>query len=148
MKTLKFRPHLVKEILEGRKTATWRLFDNKDLQVGDQVILQNWEAGNDFARAEIINIKEMELGELGAKDKVKEKIQPFLLTVTPINNPMQPCKEHLDIWYRIPTDGSEFNVDPKEFHGTRWMTVDEAIKLVIDPPNVEALDKMEQLFRG
>lgn len=86
--------------------------------------------------------------ELGVKNKVKNEIQPFLLTITPISNPVQPCKEHLDVWYRISTDGSGFSVDPKEFHEIRWVTLDEARQLVTDPPNVEALDKIEQLFKG
>ena len=84
--------------------------------------------------------------ELGVINKIKEEIQPFLLTITPINNITQPCKEHLDIWYRIMTDGSEFNVDPKEFHETRWVSIDEARKVITDPPNIEALNRMEQLF--
>jgi 8-oxo-dGTP diphosphatase len=84
--------------------------------------------------------------ELGVKNKIKDKIKPFLLTITPISNPVQPCKEHLDIWYRFPTNGSEFNVDPREFHETRWVTIDEAKKIVTDPPNIEALNKIEKLF--
>lgn len=84
--------------------------------------------------------------ELGVKNKIEDEIKPFLLTITPINNPIQPCKEHLDIWYRFPTDGLEFNVDPREFHETRWLTVEETRQLVIDPSNLRALDKMEQLF--
>jgi hypothetical protein len=39
MKKLKFRHHLVKEIVTGSKTVTWRLFDDKDLQVGDELEL-------------------------------------------------------------------------------------------------------------
>jgi len=31
MKTLKFREKLSKLILSGKKTTTWRLFDDKDL---------------------------------------------------------------------------------------------------------------------
>lgn len=85
--------------------------------------------------------------ELGIKNKITEKINPFLLTITPINNPVQPCKEHFDIWYRFSTDGSEFNVDPKEFNETRWLGVEDARKLIIDPANIEALDKMEEFFR-
>ena len=84
--------------------------------------------------------------ELGVKDKIKEEIKPFLLTITPIENRVQPCKEHLDIWYRFPTNGSEFNVDPKEFHTTKWTSIEEAKQVVTDPPNLEALSKMEELF--
>lgn len=84
--------------------------------------------------------------ELGVKNMIKKEMKPFLLTVSPISNPVHPCKEHLDIWYRFLADGSEFNVDPREFHETRWLSVDEARKLVTDPPNLQALDKIEILF--
>lgn len=84
--------------------------------------------------------------ELGVRGKIKEEVKPFLLTITPINREGHFCKEHFDIWYLIPTDGSEFNIDPREFHETRWMTVAEARRLVTDPPNIEALDKIEELF--
>jgi hypothetical protein len=39
MKTLKFRDYLVPLILSGSKTATWRLFDDKDLAKGDAIQL-------------------------------------------------------------------------------------------------------------
>jgi len=68
MKTLKFRHYLAEEILAGRKTATWRLFDDKDLKVSDKVELLYWETKEKFADAEIININEKELGEIEEKD--------------------------------------------------------------------------------
>jgi len=68
MKTLKFRSHLVKEILEGRKTTTWRLFDNKDLQVGDGLEFLNAETLEKFAEAEITGIKQKKLGEIEDSD--------------------------------------------------------------------------------
>ena len=45
MKTLKFASHLVQKILSGEKTSTWRLFDDKDLQVGDGLIFVNKDTG-------------------------------------------------------------------------------------------------------
>jgi len=84
--------------------------------------------------------------ELGMKNKIKGEIKPFLLTITPIENKVQPCKEHLDIWYRFSTNGSEFHIDPTEFHATRWVSIVEARQVVTDPPNLEALDKMEKFF--
>lgn len=84
--------------------------------------------------------------ELGMKERIKEEIKPFLLTITPIENRVQPCKEHLDIWYRFTTDGSEFDVDPREFHQTKWVSIAEAREIMTDPPNLEALNKMEELF--
>jgi len=68
MKTLKFRHHLAEEIIAGRKTVTWRLFDDKDLKVGDKVELLYWETKEKFADAEIINIREKKLGEIEEKD--------------------------------------------------------------------------------
>lgn len=68
MKTLKFRPHLVKEILEGRKTITWRLFDDKDLKVGDRLEFLSSEILEKFAEAEITEIKEKKLGEIEDSD--------------------------------------------------------------------------------
>lgn len=59
---------MVKEILEGRKTTTWRLFDDKDLQVGDKLSLLNFETGEEFAKAEITEIREKKLGELEDSD--------------------------------------------------------------------------------
>ena len=56
MKTLKFTSPLAKMILDGSKTTTWRLFDDKDLQSGDKLDLQNCETGEDFAKAEILEI--------------------------------------------------------------------------------------------
>lgn len=68
MKTLKFRHHLADEILAGRKTITWRLFDDKDLKLGDKVELLYWETKEKFADAEIIEVREKKLGEIEEKD--------------------------------------------------------------------------------
>ncbi len=78
--------------------------------------------------------------ELGVANYFPELSKPFLITTTPINNPIQPCKEHLDIWFLLETDGSNFNVDPQEFHSTKWMTLDEARKIVTDKANLKAFD--------
>ena len=68
MKNLKFRHHLAEEILTSRKTVTWRLFDDKDLSVGDKVELLYWETKEKFADADIINIREKRLGEIEERD--------------------------------------------------------------------------------
>jgi len=41
---------------------------------------------------------------------------------------------------------SEFSIDPVEFYTTRWVSIGEARKLMTDPANREALDKMEEIF--
>lgn len=68
MKTLKFRDFLIKKILDGSKTVTWRLFDDKDLQAGDEIVIRNWNTGEDAARAEITEVREKKLGELEPAD--------------------------------------------------------------------------------
>lgn len=83
--------------------------------------------------------------ELGVKSFFTEEQMPFLLSTATINNTTQPCKMHYDVWYLMPTDGSIFNVDPHEFLDTKWVTVDEARKIVVDPGNLEALDVIERM---
>lgn len=68
IKILEFRPHLIQDILEGRKTVTWRLFDDKNLSAGDRLLLRDWETGKDFAKAEIVSVREKKLGELEEAD--------------------------------------------------------------------------------
>jgi len=64
MKTLKFRKKLSELILSGNKTTTWRLFDDKDLSVGDRVSFIVWENNLEFARVEIIFVKKTTFGQL------------------------------------------------------------------------------------
>ncbi len=68
MKTLKFYPHLVKQIIEGDKTSTWRLFDDKDLQVNDVLTFINKETGEVFGSATLTSLKVKTLGTLEESD--------------------------------------------------------------------------------
>lgn len=68
MKTLKFREKLSKLILSGEKTTTWRLFDDKDLQVGDEVIFLVKETLEEFARAKLLEVTETTFENLTADD--------------------------------------------------------------------------------
>ncbi|MEK7651891.1 MAG: ASCH domain-containing protein [Patescibacteria group bacterium] len=73
MKTLKFKNHLVKEILEGRKTVTWRLFDDKDLRTGDMLALIDSSTGEKFAEAQIAKVREKTLGYIEEPDFADHK---------------------------------------------------------------------------
>lgn len=77
--------------------------------------------------------------ELGVSNFFPELPKPFLLTITPIENTTQPCKEHLDIWFLVETDGSNFNVDPQEFYNTKWLNLAGAKKIVTNRENLQAL---------
>ena len=81
--------------------------------------------------------------ELGVKDYFQEPPNPFLLTITKINNIDRVCKIHYDGWYLMDTDGANFNVDPTEFHDTKWLTLEEARKIVTAPTNITALNFLE-----
>ncbi len=64
MKTLKFKPHLCQQILDGEKTATWRLFDDKDLEEGDEINFVNKETLESFGKGYIKELKIKSLGTL------------------------------------------------------------------------------------
>ena len=68
-KTLKFRPELAALVLEGKKTSTWRLFDDKDLSLGDVVDFLNKETLEKFMSAKLIEVFEKPLGSLSDDEK-------------------------------------------------------------------------------
>ncbi len=85
--------------------------------------------------------------ELGVANFFSTLPQPFLISVTPINNPVQPCKEHLDIWFLVETYGSNFNVDLQEFYATKWVSLEEAKSIVTDPANQKAIEILNEKNR-
>ena len=64
MKTLKFKSHLCEQIIAGTKQATWRLFDDKDLMIGDQIKFVNQETLEPFGTGVITNLYTKTLGNL------------------------------------------------------------------------------------
>ena len=64
MKPLKFKHEFVKEILKGRKTTTWRLFDDKNLKIGDKLEIVNRDSGESFAKATITDIQKRRIKDL------------------------------------------------------------------------------------
>ncbi len=68
MKTLKFAPELCEQIITGTKTSTWRLFDDKDLTVGDELQFINKESGICFGGGTITNLYSKKLGTLDESD--------------------------------------------------------------------------------
>lgn len=68
MKNLKFRSDLVGKIRDGSKTETWWLFDDKDLQAGDELSFIDAQTGEHFADAVIVAIREKLLGQVETED--------------------------------------------------------------------------------
>ena len=70
MKSLKFAPDLVELIMKGEKTTTWRLFDDKDLQTGDELSFVSKETGAEFGTGKITWVSVRTLGTLTDEDWV------------------------------------------------------------------------------
>ena len=68
MKKIKFTDNLTNLIVQGKKISTWRLFDDKDLSEGDEVVLANKQSGEEFASAVIEKVIEKKLGEMDDVD--------------------------------------------------------------------------------
>ena len=69
MKAVKFRQRFIPEILSGAKNTTWRLFDDKDLSIGDEIELVEKETLNKFGEARITSVAEKNINEL-SKDEL------------------------------------------------------------------------------
>jgi len=84
MKSLKFSEPLPSLILKGKKSITWRINDEKGITTGDKLSLCH-NNGNEFAKAEVISVRETVFGNLTKKDKethekfssVKEMLQKY-----------------------------------------------------------------------
>lgn len=64
VKILKFKDHLVPLVLSGEKYTTWRLFDDKNLQPGDELVFVNKDSNVEFAKATILATREKRLGDV------------------------------------------------------------------------------------
>ena len=69
MKTLKFNSDLVGKIISGKRRSTWRLFDDKNLQIGDVLVFVNQKNGQPFGKAKIIHLKIKKLADINNIDR-------------------------------------------------------------------------------
>jgi len=68
MKKLKFSDSLSKLILNGQKDVTWRINDEKNIMVGDDLSLCHKD-GIEFAKAKVIEMNETTFRRLTETDK-------------------------------------------------------------------------------
>ena len=74
MKTLKFDHRQAQLILEGKKRSTWRMFDDKDLSVGDQIKIIDKANADDpgswnvIGQATVTEVVEKLLGKVTGQD--------------------------------------------------------------------------------
>ncbi len=78
MKELKFAPALRPLVLSGEKTCTWRLFDEKDFEIGDEVSFCG--GGSEFAQAVITSVREKRLGDITPEDEIADGHERFSST--------------------------------------------------------------------
>lgn len=69
-KTLKFRTELTDLITSGEKTATWRLFDDKNIQVGDMVDFLEFGTLKFIGTAKVVEVFIKKFKDLTSSDKV------------------------------------------------------------------------------
>ena len=100
MKSLKFKHDFVNEILEGRKTTTWRLFDDKNLQVGDELELIDAENGNNFGKAKITDVTEKTIKKL-TLDELKKHEYESIEKMTESHKKYYGDKVNLDTVVKI-----------------------------------------------
>ncbi len=65
---LKFRRTLIAQMRRGEKFVTWRLFDDKNLTLGDVVSIVEWESERPMGTGRIGAVREVPLS-----DALKEK---------------------------------------------------------------------------
>lgn len=69
MKRMKFAPNLIPLVLSGKKTSTWRLWDDKNLQTGDVVEFANAETNEVFGEAKLTKVLEKPFKDLAENEK-------------------------------------------------------------------------------
>lgn len=68
MKQLRFAEPLPKLVLNGQKNTSWRINNYKNISAGDQLSLC-YNDGQEFAKAEVIWVKETTFANLTDEDK-------------------------------------------------------------------------------
>lgn len=68
MKILCFSEPLPKMILDGEKTISWRINDEKNISVGDEISLC-YNDKKEFGKAKVIWVKETTFGDMTNEDK-------------------------------------------------------------------------------
>jgi hypothetical protein len=68
MKYLKFKDFKCRWVMSGSKWSTIRVFDDKNISVGDELQLINADTGEIFAYAKVTQVTEKPLCDIGDED--------------------------------------------------------------------------------
>ncbi|MEX2012673.1 MAG: ASCH domain-containing protein [Patescibacteria group bacterium] len=118
MKSLKFRAYLMPKVLSGEKYSTWRLFDDKDIQEGNEVDLLEFVTNRYFGNATVTKVVEKPMGELTAEDKAGHEEfdsdeQMYEVYTTYYKQPVGPETFVKVIWFELRKQGKEKQLFPK-----------------------------------
>lgn len=105
-KQLKFDAHLVPLVLSGEKTSTWRLWDDKNLAVGDIVDFIDRGTGQQFATAELVKVTEKSIKDLTPEDQAghekHESVQEICETFSRYyKQSVTPDDKMKIIWFKL-----------------------------------------------
>lgn len=79
--------------------------------------------------------------ELGLLPQNIQLLGPFGAQILDIDNPPQICREHYDLFYAIPVQPSEVDINMREFYGYEWLSIEEASEKIALQYYRDALDK-------
>lgn len=88
------------------------------------------EPGETPSDAAIREMKE----ELGV-DITKDMLEPFALSVKPINRPESGCLAHYDVWYLVHIPLQDFAYLKSEYHAASWFSLKAGIAKIQKNPD-------------
>lgn len=95
------------------------------------------ESGETPSDAAIREMKE----ELGV-DITKDMLEPFALSVKPINRPEKGCMAHYDVWHLVNIPVQDFNYIKSEYHDAGWFTIKDGVAKITKNPDFAAIIKL------
>lgn len=75
----------------------------------------------------------------------RDMVEPWNLSVKPINQPARGCMAHYDIWHIVHMPKTEFIYDKREYYGASWFPVDKGVSKITKNPDFA--DIVRQLSR-
>ncbi len=101
------------------------------------------EPGETPSMAAIREMKE----ELGV-DITRDMLEPFNLSVKPINRPEVGCMAHYDVWHLVHIPQQPFDYLKSEYHDAGWFSIVEGVSRITKNPDfAQIIRKLSQAVR-
>jgi 8-oxo-dGTP pyrophosphatase MutT (NUDIX family) len=65
----------------------------------------------------------------------KDMLEPFNLSVKPINRPEVWCMAHYDVWHLVDIQVQDFDYLKSEYHDAHWFTIEEGLRMITKNPD-------------